>query len=191
MSELKIAVGSFSNWLLFRSISLVMVFVGLIFVVANLHPFQLQWFCMGMVWSIIALMGSSDPIYGAADEDGIHYRQYLTQRLLKWEDIAIISWTNANIIHFHVKRRGRSCTVLSAQSQQYKSWAQMYSEEPELVRWLTLVKPTGADGIELRDPGASMPALLRWDPIVARRIFQFLLVLIVVIILFSVTYGHR
>src|SRR5258708_1678842 len=66
----------------------------------------------------------------------------------------------------------------------------MYSEEPQLVRWLTLVNPTGADGIELRNPGSSMPALLRWNPIVARRMFQFLVGLIVVVLIFSMAYGH-
>lgn len=191
MSELKIAVGSFSHWLLFRCVSLVMFAAGLIFVVVNLHPFQLQFFCMGMLFSIIAVMGSHDLIYGVADQGGIYYRQYLTQRVLRWEEIAEISWSNANIVHFHVKGRGGSHTILSAQSQQSKSWAQLYSEEPELIRWLALAKPPAADWIELRDPGASMPALLRWDPIVARRVFQFLLVLILVVVIFSMAYGHR
>jgi hypothetical protein len=191
MSEPKIRVGSFSNWLLFRCISFVMLIGGLVFVVSNLHPFRLEFFCMGMLWAIIGVMGSHDLIYGVADQEGIHYRQYLTLRLLRWEDISTISWTNANIVHFHVKGSGRSRPILSAQSQQSKSWAQLYSEEPELVRWLTLAKPPAADGIEIRDPAASLPAFLRWDPIVARRIFQFLLILIAVILIFSVVYARR
>jgi hypothetical protein len=190
MGESKITVGSFPNWLLFRCISLVMLIAGLILAVVNLQPFQLQFFCMGMLLSIICVMGSHDLIYGVADQEGIHYRQYLTLRLLKWEDIAIISWTDSSFVHFHVKGRGSSRTILSARSQ-YKSWAQLYSEQPELIRWLTLAKPPTADGIELRDPGASVPVLLRWDPVAARRIFQFLLVLIVVILIFSVVYAHR
>jgi hypothetical protein len=152
MSEPKIRVGSFSNWLLFRFFSFVILMTGLILATANMHPFQLQFFCMGMLLSIIGVMGSHDLIYGVADQEGIHYRQYLTQRILRWEDIATISWTNANIVHFHVEGRGRSCTILSAQSQQSKSWAQLYSEKPELIQWLTLAKPPAADGIELRQP---------------------------------------
>jgi hypothetical protein len=191
MSEPKISVGSFSNWLLFRCISFVMLTGGLILVVSHLYPFELQFFCMGTLWSIIGVMGSHDLIYGVADQEGIHYRQYLTLRLLRWEDIALISWTNANIVHFHVKGRGRIRPILSAQSQQSKSWAQLYSEEPELIRWLTLVKPPAADGIEIRDPAASLPAFLRWEPLVARRIFQFLLILIAMILIFSMVYAHR
>ena len=191
MSEPRITVGSFSNWLLFRCISLVMVMAGLILVVANLHPFRLEFFSMGTLWSTIALMGFHDLIYGVADEEGVHYRQYLTRKLLRWEDIAIISWTNANIVQFHVRVGGHVGRTLSAQSQQYKSWTQLYSEELELIRWLTLTKPTAADGIELRDPAASLPALLRGDPIVARRVFQFLLVLIAVILIFSTVYARH
>jgi len=145
---------------------------------------------MGMLLSIVGVMGSHDLIYGVADQEGIHYRQYLTLRLLKWEDIAIISWTDASFVHFHVKGRGSSRTILSARSQ-YKSWTQLYSEQPELIRWLILAKPPTADGIELRDPGASVSMLLRWDPVAARRIFQFLLVLIVVILILSIVSGRR
>jgi hypothetical protein len=191
MSEAKITVGSFANWLLSRCISLIILVAGLILTAANLHRFQLQFFCMGMLLSIIGVMGSHDLIYGVADEEGIHYRQYLTQRLLKWEHIATISWTNAYIIHFHIKGTGRSRTILSAQSFGSKSWAQLYSEEPELIRWLTLVKPTAADGIEVRDPAASMPALLGKNPLAASRILQFILVLIVVILILSMIYARR
>jgi hypothetical protein len=191
MNEPKIAVGSFSNWLLFRCISFVTLLAGLAIVLHNMHPFRLEFFCMGMLWSTIGVMGFHDLIYGVADQEGIHYRQYLTQRLLRWDDIAIISWTNANIVHFHVKGRGRSLTILSAQSQKYKSWKQVYSEEPELIRWLTLTKPPTADGIELRDPAASLPALLRWDPTMARRIFQFLMILIAVILIFTMVHTPR
>jgi hypothetical protein len=190
MGESRITVGSFSNWLLFRCISLVMLIAGLILALVNLQPLHLQFFCMGILLSLIGVMGSHHLIYGVADQEGIHYRQYLALRLLKWEDIAIISWTDASFVHFHVKGRGSSPTILSARSQ-YKSWTQLYSEEPELVRWLILAKPPTADGIELRDPGASIPALLRRDPIGARRTFQFLLVLIVMILIFSVIYARR
>ena len=146
---------------------------------------------MGMLWSAIGLIGSHDLIYGVADEKGIRYRQYLTLRFLRWEEIAIISWTNASIVHFHIKGRGRFRRILSAQSQEYKSWTELYSEEPELVRWLTLVKPPAADGIELQDPGASMPALLGWNPLIAARIFQFLLAMVAVILILSIVYARR
>jgi hypothetical protein len=191
MSEPKITVGSFSYWLLFRCVSLVLVIAGLVLVAANLHPFRLEFFSMGVVSSLIALMGAHDLIYGVADQEGFHYRRYLTLRFLRWEDIAIISWTNADIVHFHVKVGGRVSRTVSAQSLDSKSLVQLYSEEPEFIRWLRLAKPPAADGIELREPAATLPALLRWDPMVTRRIFQFLLVLIAVILIFSMVHARR
>lgn len=191
MGEPKIKVGSFLNWLLFRCISIVMIVVGLILVVYDLHPFRVQFFCMGTLWSAIGLIGFQDLIYGEANEEGIHYRQYLSLKFLRWEEIAIISWTNANIVHFHVKRPEQSYKILSAQSQQYKSWTELYSTEPELIRWLTLAKPPAADGIELRDPAASMPILFGWNPQMAARILQFLLVVIAVVVIFSIVSAHR
>src|SRR6266850_865517 len=47
MGESKITVGSFSNWLLSRCISLVMLIAGLILAVVNIQPFQLQFFLHG------------------------------------------------------------------------------------------------------------------------------------------------
>ena len=189
MGEVEAAVGSFSNWLLFRCVSVGMCVVGLAFVIANLRPFSLEFFCFGLLWTIISIVGSSDLIYGVADEEGIRYRQYFRRKFLGWEEIAIISWTNANVIHVHIKDRGRFHRILSAQSQESKSWSQLYSEEPQLIRWLTVVKPPTADGIELRDPAASMPALLRWDTRTAARIFLFLIVVIGVILLFSTVHS--
>lgn len=191
MSEAKITVGSFSNWLLFRCGSLVTFIAGLILAASNLHPFELLFVCMGILLSIIGVMGSHDLIYGVADQEGFHYRRYLSLRHLKWEEIAVISWTNANIVHFHPKTRGRGRRTLTAQSLDSKSWVQVYSEEPELIRWLLVAKPPTADGIELRDPGFRVPALLRWDPIQARRVFQFILVLIVVVLIFAMVHTRR
>ena len=191
MSETKITVGSFWNWLLLRCVSFGTLIAGSILVVANLHPFRLGLCCMGLLLSLIGVMGSHDLIYGVADQEGIHYRQYFASRFLRWEEIAVVSWAHADLVCFHVKGRGRSYRVLWAQSFSGKPWAELYSNEPELVRWLTLVKPLAADGIELREPAASLPALLRWDPMVTRRVFQFLLVLIVAILIFSMAHARR
>jgi len=191
MSEAKITVGSFLNWLLLRCVSLGMLIAGSLLVVANLRPFRLEFCCMGMLLSLIGVMGSHDLIYGVADEEGIHYRQYFASRFLKWEEVAVVSWAHADLVYFHVKGRGRSYRVLAAQSFSSKSWAEFYSKEPELVRWLGLVKPAAAGGIEIRDPGASMPALLGSNPLAATRILQFFLVLIVVILIFSMIYARR
>jgi PH (Pleckstrin Homology) domain-containing protein len=103
MSGARIAVGPFSNWLLFRVISLAAFIAGLAVVVYNLRPFELQFFCVGTFVSLIGLAGFHDQIYGVADEDGIHYRQYFASRFLKWEDIATISWAHAGLVYFHLK----------------------------------------------------------------------------------------
>lgn len=191
MSETKIAIGSFSNWLLFRIISFLMLILGLAIVIVNLRPFELQFFCMGTLLSLIALAGSHDLIYGTADENGIHYRQYFASRFVKWEEIAVISWVHAGLVYFHLKSRRRSHKIFAAQSLVNRSWVDLYSQEPDVVRWLTLVKPTAADGIEIRNPGASARWLLGRDPAVAARTLQFIFALIVVILIFSMIYARR
>lgn len=191
MSETKIAVGSFSSWLLFRCISLAMFIGGLALILANLHPLQPRFLGIGAFLSLFGLAFSHDQIYAVADEEGIHYRQYFASRFLKWEEIAIISWAHADFVYFHLKGRGSSRRILSAQSLKSKSWAELLSEEPELVRWLTLVKPAAADGIEIRCPRSSIPPLLRWNPLNAGRIAQLVFVLAVVIWVFAMIYARR
>ena len=185
MSKLVTSVGSFWIWLVFRFVSLAMCVLGLVFAITSIHPLNLQFFCFGSLWVVISLAGFHDLIYGVADEEGIRYRQYFRRKFLGWDEIAVISWTNANIVHIQIKDRGRFRENLSAQSHEYRSWAELYSAEPQLIRWLTLVKPPTADGIKLRDPVTSMPTLLRWDPRVAVRILLFFVVVIAVILLFS------
>ena len=191
MSEAKIAVGSFSSWLLFRFISLMMLIGGLALMLANLYPFPSLFFCMGAFILLMGLGSAYDQIYGVAGEDGIQYRQFFASRFLKWEEIATISWAHAGLVYFHLKGRGRARGTLTAQSLQNRSWAELLSEEPEVIRWLTLVKPSAADGIEIRYPQATLPPLFRWNPLKASRIAQFMFVLAVVILVFSVIYGHR
>ena len=191
MSEPKIGVGSFSSWLLFRCVSVLMLIAGLAIFVANVRPFELQFFCMGTLLALIGLAGSHELIYGMADEDGIHYRQYFASRFVKWEEIAMISWVHADLVYFHLKSRRRSHKVLTAQSLRNRSWVDVYSQEPDVVRWLALVRPTAADGIEIRNPGASARWLLGQDPAVAARTLQFIFVLIVVILILSIIYARR
>ena len=191
MSEAKIAIGSFSSWLILRCISLFSLIVGLALILANLRQFSLQFFAMGAYFLLIGLAGAHDHIYGIADESGIHYRQYFASRFLRWEEIAMISWVHANLVYFHLRKKDRSHRILTVQSMRSRSWAELYSEEPDIVRWLSRVKPTGGDGIEIRNPGASARWLLGQHPGVAARILQLMLVLIVVIGILSMIYAHR
>jgi hypothetical protein len=191
MSEPKIAVGSFPSWLFFRCFSLVTVISGLVLMLANLHPFPSLFFCIGAFILLIGLGATHDQIYGVASEDGIQYRQFFASRFLKWEDIATISWAHAGLVYFHLKSRGRSHKALTAQSLQNRPWAELLSEEPEVIRWLTLVRPTAADGIEIRYPQATLPPLFRWNPFKASRIAQFMFVLAVMILIFSMIYARR
>ena len=191
MSEAKIAVGSFSSWLFFRCFSLVTLIAGLVLMFTNLRPFPSLFFCMGAFILLIGLGGTYDQIYGVAGEDGIRYRQFFASRFVKWEEIATISWAHAALVCFHLKGQGRSHGTLTAQMLQNRSWAELLSEEPEVVRWLTLVKPTGADGIEIRHPGATMPPLFRWNPLKASRIAQFMFVLAIATLILAMIYAHR
>jgi hypothetical protein len=191
MSEPKIPIGSFSGWLLFRCISLFSLIGGLVLILANVHPLEFGFFCMGMFVALVGLASAHDQIYGVADEHGIHYRQYFASRSLKWEDIATISWAHAALVYFHLKGRGRSHKTLTAQSLQNRSWAELLSEEPEVIRWLTLVKPAAADGIQIRYPQATLAPPFRWNPFKASRIAQFIFVLAVIILIFSMIYARR
>jgi hypothetical protein len=146
---------------------------------------------MGAFILLIGLGASYDQIYGVAGENGIHYRQFFASRFLKWEDIATIGWAHAGLVYFHLKGRGRSHKTLTAQSLQNRSWAELLSEEPEVVRWLTLVKPAAADEIKIRYPQATLPPLLRWNPLKASQIVQFMFVLAVIILIFSMIYARR
>src|SRR5215467_3187558 len=191
MSEPKIGVGSFSSCLLFRCVSVLMLIAGLAIFVANVRPFEFQFFCMGTLLALIGLAGSHELIYGMVDEDGIHYRQYFASRFVKWEEIAMISWVHADLVYFHLKSRRRSHKVLTAQSLRNRSWVDVYSQEPDVVRWLALVRPTAADGIEIRHPGATMPPLFRWNPLKASRIAQFMFVLAIATLILAMIYAHR
>lgn len=191
MSEAKIAIGSFSNWLLFRCISLFSFVGGLVLILASLHPFELGFFCMGMFVAVVGLASAHDQIYGMADEHGIRFRQYFAPRFLRWEEIAMITWVHADLVYFHSRSHRRSHRVLAAQALRNRPWTELYSQEPEVVRWLLLVKPTGADGIEIRNPGASARWVLGKNPAVAKQILQFMLVVIVVIAIFSMIYVRR
>ena len=91
-----------------------MLILGLAILIANLRPFELQFFCMGTLLSLIGLAGSHDLIYGIANEDGIHYRQYFASRFVRWEEIAMISWVHAELVYFHLKGRRRSHKTLTA-----------------------------------------------------------------------------
>ena len=185
MSKPVTSVGSFWIWLVFRFVSLAMCILGLVFTITSIHPLNLQFFGFGSLWVAIGLVGFHDLIYGLADEEGIRYRQYFRRKFLGWVEISVISWTNANVVHIQIKDHGRLRGNLLAQSHEYDSSAELYSAEPQLIRWLT---PT-ADGIELRGPVTSMPTLLRWDPRVAVRILLFFVAVIGMILLFSTVHS--
>lgn len=191
MSKAKIAVGSFSSGLFFRCISLAMLIGGLVLMIANLHPFPSLFFCIGAFILLFGLGGAYDQIYGVAGEDGIEYRQFFASRFLEWEEIATISWAHAGLVYFHLKGLGRARGILAAQSLLNRSWVELLSEEPEVIRWLTLVKPAAADGIEIRYPRATLPPLFRWNPLKASRIAQFMFLLAVIILIFSMIYARR
>lgn len=100
MGEAKIAIGSFWNWLLIRCIPVFTAIGGLVLLRANPQPFSLQFSSMGALLLLIGLAGAHDQIYGIADEDGVHYRQYFASRFLKTEEIAMISWVHATSFIF-------------------------------------------------------------------------------------------
>jgi hypothetical protein len=79
-------------------------------------------------------------------------------RFLPWTKIARVSWFGKNILSLHLRAGNLLRRELNANSSSSRSMFLNVEEEPELVRWLLVVKPSTADGIELRPWGTETEA---------------------------------
>ena len=157
MSQSKVPVGSVGHWGAMRLAQFVMICVGTLFLIAERRPFPWQLALILVVWFLMAAYLDSC-IYGFADENGVHFRRYISMQFLPWTKIARVSWFGKNILSLHLKVGNLLRRELNANSSSSRSMFLNVEEEPELVRWLLLAKPPAADGIELRPWGTETVA---------------------------------
>jgi hypothetical protein len=157
MAQSKVAVGSAGYWGAMRVAQFLIIFIGILFLIASERPFPWQLALILVVWSLMAAYLDSC-IYGFADENGVHFRRYISMRFLPWTKIARVSWFGKNILSLHLRAGNLLRRELNANSSSSRKMFLNVEEEPELVRWLLVVKPSTADGIELRPWGTETDA---------------------------------
>ena len=153
MTKSEIPLGSIWFWFTWK-LATVLVLVVASAVVFNSPDFDgpIRFIIVGIVCALM-IVSNEELVYGYASEDGIHYRRYLSERFLPWESILSIRWSASDRIKCRLKNGTLLRKNLAMQSFGGKSWAERLSEPPEVVKWLVVAKPPGADGIELDGPG--------------------------------------
>jgi hypothetical protein len=116
------------------------------------------------MWFVFVIYLDSH-IYGFADENGLHFRRYISMDFVAWEEIARVSWFGSNVLSFHLKQGSFTRRELNANSSPGSIIPD--TRDPELVRWLLVAKPPAADGIELA-PWDSQRVLSRRARLVVR-----------------------
>lgn len=157
MSESKISVGSVGYWAAMRIAQFLIVSIGLVFPFGAGQPFPWQLTLILVVWFLFAVYLDSS-VYGFADENGVHFRRYISMQFVPWAKIGRVSWFGENILSFHLREGNFLRRELNANSSSSRSIFLNAEEEPELVRWLQVAKPSAADGIELSPWGAETVA---------------------------------
>ncbi len=157
MRQSKVTVGSVGYWGLMRLAQFVIICVGILFLIAEGRPFPWQLVVILVLWFLFAAYLDSC-IYGFADEDGLHFRRYVSMQFVPWTKISRVSWFGKNILSFHLRAGNVLRRELNANSSSSRSIFLNVEEEPELVSWLLVAKPSAADGIELRPWGTETVA---------------------------------
>jgi hypothetical protein len=79
-------------------------------------------------------------------------------QFVPWTKIGRVSWFGKNILSFHLRTGNFFRREMNANSSSSRSIVFNVKEDPELVRWLLVAKPSEADGIELRPWGTETVA---------------------------------
>ena len=172
MSESKAPIGSVGYWAAMRIAQFFMIGIGLLFLIAAGRPFPWQLALILVLWFLLAVYLDSS-VYGFADEDGVHFRRYISMHFVPWTEIGGVAWFGKNILSIHLKAGNLLRREMNANSSSSRSIFLNVEEEPELVRWLLVAKPSTADGLELRPRGTEIVA--------SRRINAVLKILVPVI----------
>jgi hypothetical protein len=163
MSESKVPVGSVGYWAVMRLAQFLIICTGLLFVLGTGWPFPWQLALILVLWFSFAVHLDSS-VYGFADENGVHFRRYISMQFVSWAKIGRVSWFGKNILSFHLNVGSFLRREMNANSSSSRSVFLNVEEDPELVRWLLVAKPSAADGIELRPWGTETVASrkLQW-----------------------------
>ena len=157
MSESKVPVGSVGYWAVMRLAQFFMIGVGLLFLIAAGRPFPWQLALILVLWFLLAAYLDSS-VYGFADEDGVHFRRYISMQFVPWTEIDRVSWFGKNILSIHLRAGNLLRREINANSSSSRSIFLNVEEEPDLVHWLLVAKPSASDGIELMPWGTETVA---------------------------------
>lgn len=156
MSKPEILVGTFWVWLFFRvmTIPLSAMAIGLGF--WDLSAFYRLGPLLAVFIVVVMVLGQDDLIYGRANDEGICYRRYFREKFVPWSEVSAIAWTFTQDLQIKLKGGGWFRKTLYAKSQESMDrLPKVSTEDPEFIRWLAVVKPPTAGGIELRPPQPS------------------------------------
>jgi hypothetical protein len=85
-----------------RLAQFIIFFVGLLFLLTDHRPFRWQLALILLIWSLLAVYLDSS-IYGFAEEDGVHFRRYISVQFVPWEHVGRVSWFGENILSIHLR----------------------------------------------------------------------------------------
>jgi hypothetical protein len=149
----EVRIGSFAFWLVWKVVTIfVLVVVSLVAFTSSGSRGPLRYIFVFILLAIMVI-SNEELVYGRATEDGILFRRYLRIQFLPWAAISSIKWSASDRLQIQLKRGTLFRKTLSAQSFGKGSMSEWLSTPPEVVRWLLVAKPSGAEGIELIGPG--------------------------------------
>ncbi|HET6929136.1 MAG TPA: hypothetical protein VFI45_02350 [Candidatus Acidoferrum sp.] len=153
MDSRDIPVGSLAFWLAWK-LSVILV-LGVVLLIVFTSPDFRGPVKLVFLLIVVGIMAVSDDefVYGRATESGIHFRRYIKMHFLPWSEIRSITWSASDRLQIRLKGGKLFRKMLSAQSFRSSSSSEWLSTPPEVVRWLLVAKPFGAEGIELIGPG--------------------------------------
>jgi hypothetical protein len=184
MGESKVPVGSVTYWAATRFAQFLMICVGMLFFLTAKRPLPWQLALILVLWLFLAVYLDSS-VYGFADEHGVHFGRYISMQFVPWRQIGRVCWFGSNILLFHLKAGNILRREMNANSSSSRSLFLNVEEEPELVRWLLLAKPSAADGLELRPWGVDTVAS-RKMPAVVKILVQVICAAILIWLLITV-----
>jgi hypothetical protein len=153
MNAAEFQLGSIWFWLTWRLATILVLFAAPTIAIADPQfSGPVSYICVGIIYAVM-IVSNEELAYGHAEKDGIYYRRYFRRRFSSWTEISSIRWTRRNQIDFYLRRGFLFRRRLSMQSFGGKLSPELFSELPELVRWLLLAKPEGSEGILLKGPG--------------------------------------
>ena len=155
MQRAEIPIGSFAFWLVWKFITIFVLVVVPLFAFGGPEFKDPLLYVVVFIVMGIMIISNEELVYGRATEDGIYFRRYFKMQFLSWDAISSIKWSSSDRIQFQMKSGILFRRELSAQSFGSESWPVNFFTPPEVVRWLLVTRPSGAEGIELRPPQPS------------------------------------